>query len=56
MNECAECSDNMVSEEGADSCTTCEAGKGPNSDQSACGKYFCWYYDNFIIVVNRVGT
>ena len=41
MNTCEVCSDNMISSEGAASCTSCEAGTEPNSDQSDCGKYFC---------------
>ena len=41
MNVCAECPDNTISTGGADSCTSCEAGKEPNSDQSACRKYSC---------------
>ena len=42
MNECEVCPDNHISpEEGAALCTPCEAGKEPNSDQSACGKNSC---------------
>ena len=48
MDTCAECPDNTVSTAGgADSCTSCEAGKEPNSERTEChGKYSCWYYDN----------
>ena len=38
MNECAECPDNKISTESRDSCTPCEAGEGPNSDRTECGK------------------
>ena len=42
MNECEGCPDNHISpEEGAVLCTPCEAGKGPNSERTACGKYSC---------------
>ena len=41
MNTCEVCSDNMISSEGAASCTSCEAGTEPNSDRTACGEYSC---------------
>ena len=42
MNECEVCPDNHISpEEGAALCTPCEAGKGPNSERTACGKNSC---------------
>ena len=41
MNECEVCPNNKISTGGAASCTPCEAGKEPNSDQSDCGKYSC---------------
>ena len=42
MNECEVCPDNHISpEEGAALCTPCEAGKGPNSERTACGKDSC---------------